>query len=147
MESSRRRQRGQSTANNSHWGVSFIALLLVLISGLMCFLILTTVKQSVKLSSIHSQLIKMEQLQPSSGEQAATQSTTPIQSTGSSTIPEVNQEQGEGIPSPEASGVYVVKAGDSLSSIAEQLGTSVERLMSDNGLSSSIIQIGQELTH
>ncbi len=147
MESSRRRQRGQSTANNFHWGVSFIALLLVLISGLMCFLILTTVKQSAKLSSIHSQLIKMEQLHPSSEEQAATQSTTPIQSTGSSTMSEANQEQGEGTLSPETGGVYVVKAGDSLSSVAEQLGTSVERLMSDNGLSSSIILIGQELTH
>lgn len=147
MESSRRGQRSQSTANNSRWGVSFIALLLVLISGLMCFLILTTVNQSVKLSNIHSQLIKMDQQQPTSGEQTGTQSTTPVQSTSSSIMSDANQVQGEGTPSPAVSGVYVVKAGDTLSSIAEQLGTTIESLMSDNGLSSSILQIDQELTH
>lgn len=47
---------------------------------------------------------------------------------------------------PEPSGTtYVVRWGDTLTSIAAQFGVSVEAIKSANGLSSDIIQVGQQL--
>jgi LysM repeat protein len=45
---------------------------------------------------------------------------------------------------PEAQ-TYVVKEGDTLSLIADRFGTSVEAILQANGLSSDVINIGQEL--
>ncbi|WP_314068017.1 LysM peptidoglycan-binding domain-containing protein [uncultured Vagococcus sp.] len=155
MQSSRRSQRMQPATNQPHWSVVVIGVLLVLISVLMCYLIVTTVSQSVKLSSIQTKLTKMDQpVSSEAGQVADKQSTTPVQETSSSTNQTSNmdqiqgQAQNEQAQLPETStGVYVVKAGDTLSSIADQFGTSVEGLMSQNGLSSNILQIGQELNH
>lgn len=155
MQSSRRSQRMQPATNQTHWSVVVIGVLLVLISVLMCYLIVTTVSQSVKLSSIQTKLTKMDQPVSSQvGQVPDKQSTTPVQETSTSTNQASNmdqiqaQAQNEQVQLPETStGVYVVKAGDTLSSIADQFGTSVEGLMNQNGLSSNVLQIGQELTH
>ncbi len=45
-----------------------------------------------------------------------------------------------------ATGIHVVSKGETLSSIASQYGTSVQKLKSSNGLSSDLIKVGQELT-
>jgi membrane-bound lytic murein transglycosylase D len=51
-----------------------------------------------------------------------------------------------GVPTTAASGsAYVVKAGDTLSEIAEEYGTSVRALKERNGLRSSNVRIGQKL--
>lgn len=159
MQSSRRSHRVKTPTSQTHWSVPVIGGLLVLISALMCYLIVTTVGQSVKLSSIQSALTKMEQ--PSSSKESEGSQTVASQSpekqNTESSAPLTNQENqkttsaqqfNEPVKSLETNtGVYVVKAGDTLSSIADQLGTSIDALMSENGLSSNVLQIGQELTH
>ena len=50
------------------------------------------------------------------------------------------------IPSPTPSGMYIVKAGDTLSAIADDFSTTVEEIMVVNDISSpESIQIGQTL--
>jgi len=44
-------------------------------------------------------------------------------------------------------GSYIVKSGDSLSTIARQYGTSVSALQAMNGIDGSLITIGQELRY
>lgn len=50
------------------------------------------------------------------------------------------------VPSPTPSGMYIVKAGDTLSAIADDFSTTVEEIMVANDISSpESIQIGQTL--
>jgi len=50
------------------------------------------------------------------------------------------------IPSPTPAGIYVVQPGDTLSSLAEDFGTTVEEIMAANGLTDpNAIQAGQTL--
>src|SRR5258705_4355943 len=50
------------------------------------------------------------------------------------------------VPSPTPAGLYVVQQGDTLSSLAEDFGTTVEELMAANGLTdANAIQAGQTL--
>ena len=50
------------------------------------------------------------------------------------------------IPSPTPSGLYRVQAGDTLSGLAEEFGTTVEELMAANGLTdANALQAGQAL--
>lgn len=48
-------------------------------------------------------------------------------------------------PGGTSSNIYIVKAGDSLYSIAEKLGTTVAELKRVNNLTSNVLQIGQKL--
>jgi LysM repeat protein len=48
-------------------------------------------------------------------------------------------------PQPEPSTVYVVRWGDTLSGIARGSGTTVQAIMSTNGLTSTRIYVGQRL--
>ncbi|MCK6628720.1 MAG: LysM peptidoglycan-binding domain-containing protein [Anaerolineae bacterium] len=49
------------------------------------------------------------------------------------------------IPAASAGGNYIVQAGDTLFSISQRYGTSVEAIVAANGLTSDIVQIGQTL--
>lgn len=50
------------------------------------------------------------------------------------------------LPTPTPSGVYIVRAGDTLSKIADNFETTVEELLAANNLSDpDRIQVGQEL--
>jgi LysM repeat protein len=50
------------------------------------------------------------------------------------------------VPSPTPAGLYVVQRGDTLSSLAEEFGTTVEDLLAANGLTDpNAIQVGQPL--
>lgn len=50
------------------------------------------------------------------------------------------------VPTPTPAGLYVVQSGDSLSSLAEDFGTTVEEIMAANGLTDpNAIQVGQTL--
>ena len=50
------------------------------------------------------------------------------------------------VPSPTPSGLYRVQAGDTLSGLAEEFGTTVEELMAANGLTdANALQAGQTL--
>jgi LysM repeat protein len=50
------------------------------------------------------------------------------------------------IPTPTPAGLYVVQKGDTLSSLAEDFGTTVEEIMAANGLTNpNAIQVGQTL--
>jgi len=49
-------------------------------------------------------------------------------------------------PQPEPSIVYVVEWGDTLSGIARDFGTTIQAIMSRNGLTSTRIYVGQRLT-
>ena len=50
------------------------------------------------------------------------------------------------IPTPTASGLYVVQAGDTLSALAADFGTTVDEIMAANGLTdANAIQVGQTL--
>ena len=57
-----------------------------------------------------------------------------------------SDEQEESVPVQGGSWVYTVKRGDSLYSIAQRFGYTVERLRSFNGLSTNNLRIGQRLT-
>jgi LysM repeat protein len=50
------------------------------------------------------------------------------------------------IPAASSGGSYIVQAGDTLFSISQRYGTSVEAIVSANGLNSDLVQIGQTLT-
>jgi LysM repeat protein len=50
------------------------------------------------------------------------------------------------IPSPTPAGVYIVQAGDTLSALARDFGSSVEEIMAANGITDpNAIQVGQTL--
>ena len=50
------------------------------------------------------------------------------------------------IPSPTPAGIYVVQPGDTLSSLAEDFGTTVEEIMAANGLTDpNTLALGQVL--
>lgn len=50
------------------------------------------------------------------------------------------------IPTPTPAGLYVVQSGDTLSSLAEEFGTTVEELLAANGLTNpDALQVGQSL--
>ncbi|MBE7468465.1 MAG: LysM peptidoglycan-binding domain-containing protein [Anaerolineales bacterium] len=49
------------------------------------------------------------------------------------------------IPAASSGGNYIVQAGDTLFSISQRYGTSVEAIVAANGLTSDIVQIGQTL--
>jgi LysM repeat protein len=50
------------------------------------------------------------------------------------------------IPTPTPAGLYVVQQGDTLSSVAEEFGSTVEELLAANGLTDpNAIQVGQTL--
>ena len=50
------------------------------------------------------------------------------------------------VPTPTPAGLYVVQAGDTLSGLAEEFGTTVEELMAANGLTdANALQAGQTL--
>jgi len=50
------------------------------------------------------------------------------------------------IPAASSGGTYIVQAGDTLFSISQRYGTTVEEIVSANGLTSDLVQIGQPLT-
>ncbi|WP_291292244.1 glucosaminidase domain-containing protein [Enterococcus sp.] len=67
---------------------------------------------------------------------ATTTSVTTTQSTTTTTQTTQTQSTGQS---------YVVASGDSLWDIASRFGTTVDQIMADNGLSSDLIVVGQEL--
>jgi LysM repeat protein len=50
------------------------------------------------------------------------------------------------IPAASNGGTYIVQAGDTLFAISQRYGTSIEAIVSANGLNSDMVQIGQTLT-
>ncbi len=78
--------------------------------------------------------------------QAQAQATTPAQPVQPTSPPVVAQPIKTAQPQPDGSLVYTVQSGDTLGAIAMAYGTTVDSIMQLNGLSSTIISVGQRLT-
>jgi LysM repeat protein len=78
--------------------------------------------------------------------QAQAQATTPAQPAPQPTTPPVVAQPIQAAqPQADGSIVYIVKSGDTLGAIAAVHNTTVDSIMQLNGLSSTIISVGQEL--
>ncbi|WP_110928367.1 C40 family peptidase [Bacillus massiliglaciei] len=92
----------------------------------------TTVSKLKSINGLSSDLIRVGQKLKLTGSASAASNTSAAKPASSSS-------------SNSPSGTYTVVAGDSLSKIAKNKGTTVSKLKSINGLSSDLIRVGQKL--